>query len=548
MADISKLALPNGTIYDIKDAVARAAISKHTTYQVVAELPIASAETLDAIYLVRNTTSGDEVETRDHVINNITSEDLQTNGGVSYSVDDVSHIVSVNEGNSSTDPSGSYCYVTSELILEGGVAYRLTGLITEDTVYNPNNVTIEWQVVEVTSSGEKVVATDSQGYGDTFKAKANTNYLVRLYVGYGMSFMEDTEFPMPTLYQASYVTHDYYDEYITLRSGDYPNYTYAWEHIGSTQGDFANYSRQGHTHTVTTNVSVENHSYKPAGTVSQPTFNGTKATISVSGTPEGTVSKPTFTGTQGSVSVSGKATGTVSKPTFTGTEGNLSVSGTAEGTILLTRSASGDGEDITPEGTVSTPTITPTVKNTSGTVITPYSMSSAGSYTASQWTAGSYTASSYTPETYTVNDEVLTITASSYTKETVTMPTYTKESVTLPSRTQMVITATSSQPTFTGTTAKLSADFTGDTFTSTGKFTPAGTVSQPTFTGTSFTSTGNFTPAGTVSQPTFTGSATTSTGEYTPAGTVTKPTFTGTTATLQHTVNNPQVISGQSSK
>ena len=48
----------------------------------------------------------------------------------------------------------------------------------------------------------------------------------------------------------------------------------------------------------------------------------------------------------------------------------------------------------------------------------------------------------------------------------------------------------------------------------TATYTPAGTVSQPTFTGTEFT------PAGTVSQPTFSGSELTSTGSYTPAGTV----------------------------
>lgn len=204
MADISKLTLPNGTTYDIKDAVARAAISKHTTYQVVAELPQASAETLDSIYLVRNQND------------------------------------------------------------------------SEQTIY------------------------------------------------------------------------DYYLEYITLRGGTSPNYTYAWELIGTTNIDLSDYSHFGHTHTVTTNVSVDDISYKPVGTVS-------------------------------------------------------------------------------------TPTITSVVKNTNGDIITPYSMSSDGSYTAS----------SYTPESYTVNDEILIINSSSYTKE----------SITLPSRTQMVIAATSDQPTFTGTTA-----------------------------------------------------------------------------------------------
>lgn len=59
-------------------------------------------------------------------------------------------------------------------------------------------------------------------------------------------------------------------------------------------------------------------------------------------------------------------------------------------------------------------------------------------------------------------------------------------------------------------------------------YTPAGTVSQPTFTGSSSNvtitasdnSSGNYQPKGTVSQPTFSGSSMTSTGEFTPAGSI----------------------------
>ena len=65
--------------------------------------------------------------------------------------------------------------------------------------------------------------------------------------------------------------------------------------------------------------------------------------------------------------------------------------------------------------------------------------------------------------------------------------------------------------------------------TASGDFTPAGTVSKPTFTGAESTVTitaadntnGNYQPKGTVSKPDFTGSTTTSTGKFTPAGSVT---------------------------
>lgn len=89
---------------------------------------------------------------------------------------------------------------------------------------------------------------------------------------------------------------------------------------------------------VTGNISVP----------SSATFTGTEGDVSVSGTPSGTVSQPTFsgtgvrlvtdniavpntftatfTGTEDDVSVSGTPSGTVSQPTFSGTEATITVS------------------------------------------------------------------------------------------------------------------------------------------------------------------------------------------------------------------------------
>lgn len=58
----------------------------------------------------------------------------------------------------------------------------------------------------------------------------------------------------------------------------------------------------------------------------QPTFSGTAATLSVSGTPTGTVSQPTFSGTKVKITGTNTATGTVSQPTFSGTEATITVS------------------------------------------------------------------------------------------------------------------------------------------------------------------------------------------------------------------------------
>jgi hypothetical protein len=178
--------------------------------------------------------------------------------------------------------------------------------------------------------------------------------------------------------------------------------------------------------------------------------------------------------TKDTASASYKPAGTVSKPTFSGTEGNLSVSGTPAGTI-----SKGNGTaNYTPEGSVSTPTITVTPDTVSKYV--------AGSATGGgAVTAGKAASCTLPVLTTSVANEVLTIgwTAGSFTANkptAVTMPTFTAQTIATG-----IKSATSTQPSFTGTGAELK--FTGSSMTSTGKFTPAGSVTQPTFDGTQAT-------------------------------------------------------------
>lgn len=74
-------------------------------------------------------------------------------------------------------------------------------------------------------------------------------------------------------------------------------------------------------------------------------------------------------------------------------------------------------------------------------------------------------------------------------------------------------------------------------------YTPAGTVSQPSFTGTSTTSTGTFTPSGSVSFTNSNQTATVSAADsgdatFTPAGSVSTPTISVATAGSTTTVNS----------
>lgn len=78
-------------------------------------------------------------------------------------------------------------------------------------------------------------------------------------------------------------------------------------------------------------VATGTHTHKvtPSGTVSQPIFGGTEATIEIDYTPTGTISQPTFTGTKATINSTYTPKGSVSAPTFTGTAGTTtSISGT----------------------------------------------------------------------------------------------------------------------------------------------------------------------------------------------------------------------------
>jgi len=217
-----------------------------------------------------------------------------------------------------------------------------------------------------------------------------------------------------------------------------------------------------------------------------------KSLASGSFTPAGSVSKPTFTGSNSTFTGSVVATGTVSTPSFSGTEGNVSVSGIPKGTI----STGAGTTNYTPSGSISAPTIT----------VTP---STVNKYVASSETGGGSvtngTAASCTLPVLTtsVAFETLTIgwSAGSFTANTptaVTMPTFSSQTIATG-----VSSATATTPSFTGTGVELK--FTGTSFTSTGKFTPSGSVSQPTFNGDEVNVSVSGTPAGDVSKPTFTG-------------------------------------------
>lgn len=170
--------------------------------------------------------------------------------------------------------------------------------------------------------------------------------------------------------------------------------------------------------------------YTPAGTVSQPTFNGTAATVTAKGTPAGTVSQPTFTGTAVTITAQGTPSGTVSKPDITVTAGTKAIN------------------YVTGRGTL--PTLTVQTNSSDTQMLEFVFTQGALCSTASINATTSVTAALAANPTFTGASLSATV---AYTPE-----------------------GTVSQPTFSG--ASLSA---------TAAYTPAGTITQPSFTGTAST-------------------------------------------------------------
>lgn len=200
-----------------------------------------------------------------------------------------------------------------------------------------------------------------------------------------------------------------------------------------------------------------------------------KDTASTPYTPQGTISNPTFTGNEATISVAGTPQGSINAQAFTGTEATIGVAGTAEAQVFT-----GHPVDYTPAGV-----------NTGANV------------TLTHDTVNSITDVGTLPvlPTFTVSNGQLIITGGSPG----TLPTKGAD------QTVAVDVDTITQPTFTGTLAQITAE--GENATSavsaSGQYTPEGGIEQAEFTGQELTSTGQYTPTGSNATPTFTGTPTT---------------------------------------
>lgn len=355
MSYISKITLPSGTTYDIKDAEARTLIENLTSatrFLGITTTALTDGATTQRIEIENegqvSVVAGDVAiyDTSEFIFDGTTWHlfgDLSNLGSLAYK----------DSASGNFTPSGSVTQPTFS-----GTAKYLAASVGKATKSMEGSFTPEGTVSQPTFSGNKIYAHH------TFTGSANTS------TG---SFTPSGSVSAPTITvgtagSTTTVKNPTSKTVVTDMSVSDPSSTTA-------TGELVYYSVSGETlslkkfvETTGASISTSNVTVKTGDasyTASAPTFTGTAGTVSVSGTASGSVST-TYNTTSSGASGNFTPAGTVSQPTFTGDSGAVSVAGSIADTVTLsTSTTSGTGKvDITPAGTVSKPTFS----GTQGTV------------------------------------------------------------------------------------------------------------------------------------------------------------------------------------
>ena len=267
MPDISKITLPSGTTYDIKDAVARQMLSGGVSFAICTQASNtpkdvewdnsgttvtgtmdASASTQGTFYLVPTSGSG----------SNIYAEYVTIEDGDNYSWEKI--------GTTDVD--------LSDL---GDLAYKDTASAT----YTPAGT-----VSQPTFTGTSLTSTGS--FTPSGSVSAPTISVSS--AGSTITIHNPTKATVATAVTAAAPGAAAPSNSITYYSVS--NETLSFYQLGYNTGDSIS------TSDVT--VKTGDASYESTA----PEFTGTSGSVSVSGTPEGTVSQPSFSGTQATITAS----------------------------------------------------------------------------------------------------------------------------------------------------------------------------------------------------------------------------------------------------
>lgn len=347
MADISKIMLPSGNTYDIKDATARELIENLTGY--TKYLGVTTTALSDGASTNPITVGGESItaETGDiavygsgeFIFNGTTWQafgDLSALGALAYKDDAEGSYTPAGTvsqptftGNSdtvditvTTNASGNYTPAgtvskptfsgneltsTGKFTPEGEISFSNTNktatvsTTTGTATYTPGG-SVSTPTISVATAGTTTTVKNptSQTVAKTVASAAPGATAPANPVTYATVSNQ-----ILSLYQLGYTTGDSITTAnVTVKTGDA-----AYE---ASQPSFTGTG----VRLVTGNISVPNTA----------TFSGTEGNLSVKGTPAGSVTQPTFTGTKVQIDGTVTPTGTISQPTFTGTADTITVS------------------------------------------------------------------------------------------------------------------------------------------------------------------------------------------------------------------------------
>lgn len=414
MADISKITLPSGQTYDIKDATARAAIAGGVAYLGVSTTAITDGGSQ------KPTIGGTAVTpiNGNLVIYNqaefIFSGEYG-DGGTWSEFGDMSNLGDLaykDSANGSFTPSGSVSQPTFSgtgvRLVTGNISVPSSATFTGSSStftgsFTPSgSVDVGLTVGAVTVSPARtgtatytpegtVTQPNFTGSSSTFTGSFTPSGSVTISKGTGTAnYTPEGSVSAPTISvgtagSTTSIKNPTSKTVVTSVSTDVPSSTalsnqITWCDVSNETLRLYRVARATGASISTSNVTVKTGD--AAYTASAPTFTGTGAqltasfsgtsgSVSVSGTPNGTVSQPTFSGTGVRLKTDSMVATGVSTASFSGTEGNVSVSGTPNGSVAFTNtnktatvSATTGTATYTPSGTVSQPTFT----GTAGTV------------------------------------------------------------------------------------------------------------------------------------------------------------------------------------
>lgn len=299
MAEISKITLPSGVTYDIKDATARASIAGGTSFLGITTTALTDGATTQTIVIGGNNVSAvnggiavygnkefiyADADDKWHEIGDTTNLGaLALKDSATGSYTPAGTVSQPTFTGSSTTFTGNFTPSGTISVGTGTANYTPAGTISKGTGtanYTPEG-TVGTPTITVTpSTTTKYVAASSTGGGSVTAGSAAACTL-----------------PVMTTSVAN--------ETLTIgwSAGSFTANT-------PTAVTLPSFSQQ----TIATGIT--------SATSTQPSFTGTGAELKFTGT--GT--KLQFGGTQGSVSVSGTPNGSVSQPTFSGTAATIEVS------------------------------------------------------------------------------------------------------------------------------------------------------------------------------------------------------------------------------